>query len=189
MARLYVCLARPCVDWVAGQAAPDLSVRHLAVLAPLLALTVGLGLYPQPLLARTAATIGELVRPLGKTGSVPVSPEGRTRGAMKTALERALERIKEQGIEEGPPLTAAQKKKLAEIDRAAEAKLAEREIVLNEEIRKAALEGNAEKYAELQEKLTAERRSTREKAEADRKKVMDAAARRQQAKQATQKKA
>ena len=99
---------------------------------------------------------------------------------MKTALERALERIEEQGIEAGPELTAEEKQELSEISKTAEAKIAEREIVLTEELRKAALGGDVEKLQEIHERLMADKRSVGEHAEADREKIIAAARKRQE---------
>ena len=55
-------------------------------------------------------------------------------------------------------LTAAQKKQLAELDSKYTAKLAEREIALQDELNKLFSAGDVEKAAELKQQLTFERK-------------------------------
>ncbi len=53
---------------------------------------------------------------------------------MKSAYELAMERLKASDPDSAKELTPAQKKQLAEIDTRYKAKLAEREIFLNQQI-------------------------------------------------------
>lgn len=56
-------------------------------------------------------------------------------------------------------LTAAQKQQLAELDSKYAAKIAEREIAINDDISKAKFGGEAEKAEELQQVLVRERKA------------------------------
>jgi len=76
---------------------------------------------------------------------------------MKTAYELAMERLNRAAP--AIKLTAEQKKQLAELDAKYAAKIAEREIGLADEIRKAAAQGDAEKVETLQQQLIKERKS------------------------------
>ncbi len=90
---------------------------------------------------------------------------------MKSAYELAMERLKASDPEAAPALTAAQKKELAEIDRRSKAKLAEREIFLNQQIAAARAAGNAEEYEKLREELRRERARIEEEREDAKNKV------------------
>jgi hypothetical protein len=73
---------------------------------------------------------------------------------MKSAYELAMERLAK-----GAPtvsLTEDQKKQLAEIDMTFRAKIAEREVFLQDQIRKAQTGGNLEEMVTLQKQLSAE---------------------------------
>jgi len=72
---------------------------------------------------------------------------------MKSAYELAMERLNQTAP--SVPLTAAQKKSLAELDSVYAAKIAGREIALQAEI--ARLAGDPEKSEALREQLVAER--------------------------------
>lgn len=78
---------------------------------------------------------------------------------MKTAYELAMERLNKTAP--AVKLTAAQKKQLAELDSRYAAKLAEREISLNDEIAKATIAGDPEKVEQLQQQLVNERKALR----------------------------
>jgi septin family protein len=77
---------------------------------------------------------------------------------MKSSYELAMERLNQQG---GPTkkISAAQKKKLADLDSRHAAKLAEREIALKGELATAAAKGDAEAYQQLEKQLVSERKS------------------------------
>lgn len=57
---------------------------------------------------------------------------------MKSAYELAMERLKADDNEDSQPLSEEQKQELAEIDKRFEARLAEREVLLQKELSEAA---------------------------------------------------
>jgi len=73
---------------------------------------------------------------------------------MKTSYELAMERLNKSAP--AVKLTAAQKKELAELDAKYAAKIAEREIALNDDIAKAT--GDREAARTLREQLSIDRR-------------------------------
>ena len=76
---------------------------------------------------------------------------------MKTSYELAMERLsKSTSVAK---LTAAQKKKLAELDSRYAAKIAEREIAAKDEIAAAAAAGEFEKAEQVQQQLVNERKT------------------------------
>lgn len=82
---------------------------------------------------------------------------------MKSAYERALERFGQEPIVK---LTDEQKKELAELDVKYKAKLAERELLLQSEMKKA-IEGNDfETYQQVEAQLKSERQRIAEELEA-----------------------
>ena|SRR5437868_1756182 len=88
---------------------------------------------------------------------------------MKSAYELAMERL--QKTSPSLALTDEQKKELAEIDSKFRAKIAEKELFLNEQIGKAQAEGKIEEVESLQKQLTAEVRRLREECEAAKEKL------------------
>ncbi len=90
---------------------------------------------------------------------------------MKTAYELAMERLRAGDPGEAKPLTAEQKKELAEIDRRYKAKIAEREVFLQKQLRNAQAAGKPEEIAQLQQELTDERKRLEEEKEAAKEKV------------------
>ncbi len=89
--------------------------------------------------------------------------------AMKSAYELAMERLQKESP--SLSLTEEQKKKLAEIDSRYRAKIAERELFLKEQIRKAQAEGKLEDVESLQKQLASEVRRLREECEAKKEKL------------------
>ena len=75
---------------------------------------------------------------------------------MKSSYELAMERLNKSSP--AAKLTAAQKKQLAELDSKYTAKLAEREIALQDELSKLVSAGDVEKAVELKQQLTFERK-------------------------------
>src|SRR5689334_15315558 len=75
---------------------------------------------------------------------------------MKSSYELAMERLNKASPT--VKLTAEQKKQLAELDSKYAAKIAEREISLKGEIKKAVASGDAEKAEQLQQQFTVERK-------------------------------
>jgi len=88
---------------------------------------------------------------------------------MKSAYELAMERL--QKASPSPSLTEEQKKELAEIDSKYRAKIAEKELFLNEQIRKAQAEGKVEEIESLEKQLTAQVRRLRDECEAKKEKL------------------
>jgi hypothetical protein len=88
---------------------------------------------------------------------------------MKSAYELAMERL-----EKASPsisLTEDQKRGIAEIDSAYRAKIAEQELFLRDQIRKAQSAGNLEEVESLEKQLTSEIRRLREDCEAKKEKL------------------
>ena len=78
---------------------------------------------------------------------------------MKSAYELAMERL-----QKGTPtisLTEDQKKQLADVDSTCKAKLAEKELLLRDEIQKAQAGGNFEEVEKLEKQLASEVRRLR----------------------------
>ena len=75
---------------------------------------------------------------------------------MKSAYELAMERLNQQSP--AIKLTAAQKKAIAELESRHKAKVAEREIALNDAIQAAAGKGDFEEMEKLKEQLVHERK-------------------------------
>ena len=88
---------------------------------------------------------------------------------MKSAYELAMERL-----EKAAPsisLTEDQKKEIAEVDSTYRAKIAEKEVFLKDQIRKAQNAGNSEEVESLENQLASEIRRLREDCEAKKEKL------------------
>jgi len=88
---------------------------------------------------------------------------------MKSAYELAMERL-----EKASPsisLTEDQKKKIAELDSTYRAKIAEKEVFLKDQIRKAQNASNSEEVESLENQLASEIRRLREDCEAKKEKL------------------
>lgn len=83
---------------------------------------------------------------------------------MKSAYELAMERL--QKASPSLSLTEEQKKELAQIDSKYRAKIAEKELFLNEQIRKAQAESKVEEVESLEKQLNSEVRRLRDDCEA-----------------------
>ncbi len=88
---------------------------------------------------------------------------------MKSAYELAMERLNKTAPT--TKLSAAQKKKLADLESKYKAKLAEREIALNDEIAAAVAAGEFEKIETLQQQLVGERRKFQAELEEKKEKI------------------
>jgi hypothetical protein len=82
---------------------------------------------------------------------------------MKSAYELAMERL--QKTSPSFSLTDEQKKELAELDSKCRAKIAEKELFLKDQIRKAQIEGKTEDVESLQKQLISEVRRLQEDCE------------------------
>jgi hypothetical protein len=91
----------------------------------------------------------------------------------KSAYEVALERLKQEGLDASlPKLTPAQKKKLAEVTRQHQAKIAERKILTEQGIAEAIAAGDLEAAQKLRDELPGELASLREKMERERQRIL-----------------
>lgn len=76
---------------------------------------------------------------------------------MKSAYELAMERLNKTSPT--VKLTDKQKKELAEIDSKYAAKIAERELLVHDELKKAVEKGDMESVAQLEKQLVSDRKS------------------------------
>jgi hypothetical protein len=76
---------------------------------------------------------------------------------MKSAYELAMERLNKNSPT--VKLTDQQKKELAEIDSKYAAKIAERELLVRDQLQKAAEKGDVEAMAQLEKQLISDRKS------------------------------
>jgi len=88
---------------------------------------------------------------------------------MKSAYELAMERL--QKASPSLSLTEEQKKELAEIDSKYRAKIAEKELFLNEQIRTAQAGGKVEEVESLEKQLASEIRRLQQEYEAAKEKL------------------
>src|ERR1700745_3641884 len=88
---------------------------------------------------------------------------------MKSAYELAMERL--QKASPSLSLTDKQKEELAELDSKYRAKIAEKELFLKDQIRKAQTEGKTEDIDSLRKQLASEVRRFQEECEAAKKKL------------------
>jgi hypothetical protein len=88
---------------------------------------------------------------------------------MKSAYELAMERL--QKASPSLSLTEEQKKELAELDSKYQAKIAEKELFLKDQIRKAQTEGKVDDIDSLQKQLASEVRRFHEDCEAAKEKL------------------
>ena len=88
---------------------------------------------------------------------------------MKSAYELAMERL--QKTAPSLSLTDEQKKELAETDSKYQAEIAEKELFLKDQIRKAQTEGKADDIDSLQKQLVSEIRRLQEECEAKKEKL------------------
>ena len=88
---------------------------------------------------------------------------------MKSAYELAMERL--QKTSPSLSLTDEQKKELAELDSKYQAKIAEKELFLNDQIRKAQTEGKGDDIDSLQKQLVSEVHRLQEECEASKEKL------------------
>jgi hypothetical protein len=90
---------------------------------------------------------------------------------MKSAYELAMERLAKSDPGQGRTLTAAQKGRLAEIDRVYQGKLAEREIFLKQQLDKALAAQNADDFEKIKRQMIDEKARLAEDQEAEKEKV------------------
>ncbi len=90
---------------------------------------------------------------------------------MKSAYELAMERLAKSDPNSAKPLTAAQKDRLAEIDRVYQGKLAEREIFLKKQLEDAFTAQKADEIGKIKQKIASERARIEEDREAEKERV------------------
>ena len=88
---------------------------------------------------------------------------------MKSAYELAMERLEKASP--STPLTEDQKKEIAEVDSVYRAKIAEREVFLKDQIRKAQTTGKPEEAQSIEKQLASEMRRLQEECEAKKEKL------------------
>ena len=88
---------------------------------------------------------------------------------MKSAYELAMERL--QKASPSLSLTETQKKEIAEIDSKYRAKIAEKELFLKDQIRKAQTDGKGDEIDSLEKQLALEVRRLQEECEAAKEKL------------------
>ncbi|HTL78689.1 MAG TPA: hypothetical protein VL136_04710 [Candidatus Babeliales bacterium] len=88
---------------------------------------------------------------------------------MKSAYELAMERLRKASPSSS--FTDEQKKELADIDSKYQAKIAEKELFLKDQIRKAQSEGQADDIDSLQKQLVSDVQRLREECEAKKEKL------------------
>ena len=88
---------------------------------------------------------------------------------MKSAYELAMERL--QKASPSLSLTEDQKKELAEIDSKYRAKIAEKELFLRDQIRKAQTEGKVDQIDSLEKQLASDVRRLQEECETNKEKL------------------
>jgi uncharacterized protein with gpF-like domain len=95
--------------------------------------------------------------------------EQEKRSTMKSAYELAMERLEKASPSHS--LTEDQKKEIAEVDSVYRAKIAEKEVFLKDQIRKAQSAGNSGEAQSLEKQLTSEIRRLQEECEAKKEKL------------------
>jgi hypothetical protein len=93
---------------------------------------------------------------------------------MKSSYELAMERLNKKSP--ATKLTDKQKKELAEVDSKYAAKLAERELLLKDELKKAAEKGDFEAVEQLEKQLLSDRKSIEAEKEEKKERVRQAGA-------------
>jgi hypothetical protein len=88
---------------------------------------------------------------------------------MKSAYELAMERLQKQSP--STPLTEEQKAQLAEIDSLYRSKIAERELLLKEQIRREEQAGAADEVERLKQQLSSELRRLQDECDQKKEKV------------------
>ena len=91
---------------------------------------------------------------------------------MKSSYELAMERLNKTSAT--VKLTDKQRAELAEIDSQFAAKIAERELLLQDELRKASAKGDAEAYQQIEKQLASNRKTLEAQREEKKDKIRNA---------------
>lgn len=97
---------------------------------------------------------------------VALHRQPRDSAAMKSAYELAMERLQASDPDAAAPLTDAQREELAEIERRFRAKLAERELFLNQKLNEARASGSHDDAEQIARQLASEKERIHEEQEA-----------------------
>ncbi len=90
---------------------------------------------------------------------------------MKSAYELAMERLSKSDPGSSRPLTAAQRAKLAEVDRVYQGKLAEREIFLRQQLDQALAAQNAEEADKIRKQISSEKARIEDEKESEKERI------------------
>lgn len=90
---------------------------------------------------------------------------------MKSAYELAMERLAKADPSANKPLSAAQKARLADIDRVYQGKQAEREIFLKKQLNDALAKGDADEADKIRQQLASEKARIEEERDAEKDRV------------------
>jgi hypothetical protein len=90
---------------------------------------------------------------------------------MKSAYELAMERLSKADPSSSKAVTPEQRKRLAEIDRLYQGKIAEREIFLRQQLERALAERNAEEVDKIRKQISSEKARLEEDREAEKDRV------------------
>ncbi len=90
---------------------------------------------------------------------------------MKSAYELAMERLAKADPDAGKPLSAEQKKRLAELDAVYKGKIAEREIFLKQQLDSAMAAGNYDEIEKVKKQMASERARLEEEREDEKERV------------------
>jgi hypothetical protein len=113
---------------------------------------------------------------LGRVLNLPDTTDKQpltTDNSMKSAYELAMERLNKKSPTVKP--TNQQKQALAEIDSKYAAKIAQRELLVKDELRKAAEKGDYEAMQQLERQLVSDRKSLRAEMEEKKEKIRQGA--------------
>ena len=90
---------------------------------------------------------------------------------MKSAYELAMERLSKSDPASSKPVTAAQRAKLAAIDKVYQGKIAEREIFLKQQLEQALTGQDADEVAKIRKQIGSEKLRLEEDREAEKDRV------------------
>ena len=93
---------------------------------------------------------------------------------MKSAYELAMERLAKADPEAAKPLSAEQKKQLADLDAVYKGKIGEREIFLKQQLDAAMAEGNLDEIEKVKKQMASERARLEEEREDEKERVRKA---------------
>jgi hypothetical protein len=90
---------------------------------------------------------------------------------MKSAYELAMERLSKSDPSSSRPVTADQRKRLAEVDRIYQGKIAEREIFLKQQLEQALSGRDADAVDKIRKQIASEKARLEEDREAEKERV------------------